>query len=107
LGRGFAFERLIMHTATAWKNDLFLKTTRWMKSDGRPPVKDEHIDIDPQSLIGLRGWCHVIIDEYMPTQKPGQPTPTLRKTNRVKSYLLNKGFLPRAITVALVDPFAE
>lgn len=92
---GVVFERLIDHPTCDWKLDTFLTST------GAAPPKGKAFEfvetaahdagclwIDP---IGLRGWCHLIVDEYTPK---GATTP--QKKNKVGAFLTDRAKLPRA-----------
>ena len=94
------FERLIDHETCNWKIDTFLKST-----GAAPPVgtafefSQEAAEssgclwIDP---IGLRGWCHLIVDSY---QKTGAKETT--KRNKVGTFLTDRPKLPR---IAAAEP---
>lgn len=94
------FERLIDHPTCDWKIDTFLKSTNAAPEKGQAfefvetAAHDAGCQwIDP---IGLRGWCHLIVDEYT---KQGAKEAT--KRNKVGAFLTDKPKLPR---VAKAEP---
>ena len=84
------FEDLIDHSSTGWKYDAFLKATHAAPPKGRSfqLVGGEYettqaSDID---IIGLRGWCHVFVDDYQG-----------KKRNKISMYICDRPGLPRAV----------
>lgn len=92
--RGSVWEKLIDHPSTGWKIDTFLKSAGAAPAVGAAFefVEQAAIDsgctwIDP---IGLRGWCHVNVEEYT---KSGETEK--RRKNKVAAFLTDKPKLPR------------
>jgi hypothetical protein len=96
------FERLIDHPTCNFKIDTFLKCT------GAAPAHGVAFDfqqdaaesagilwIDP---VGLRGWCHLIEDEFTPK---GATKPI--KKNKVGSFLTDR---PKLARVQKAEPVA-
>ena len=96
IGKGATvFERLIDHPVCDFKIDTFLRST-----GAAPPLGQafEFMEtaaaesgcawIDP---IGLRGWCHLIVDDYTPA---GEKVP--RKKNKVGAFLTDRPKIARA-----------
>lgn len=84
-------ENFMFHKDFGWKIDTFLKASNFL-IEGRPPQRGDDIGahLTEENLVGLRGWCHVHIDEYTP--KAGGEK---KQTNRVKTWWTNKEKLPR------------
>lgn len=88
-GNGHVFESLIDHETSAWKIDTFLKSTNSVPPKGAAFDFNEDaanaagiLFIDP---IGLRGWAHLVVDEWKG-----------KKRNKIGVWLTNKPKLPRA-----------
>lgn len=104
------FERLIDHAVCDYKIDTFLKSSGVTVPKGTAFEFDQqaadasgavHIDI-----IGLRGWCSLLVDEYQPAGKPEK-----QKRNKVACFYTNKPKLPRHVetpaTAPEPDPLAD
>ncbi len=79
------YETLIDHPSVSWKYDTFLK------SAGVQLNKGEMFELtaDPNAInainpIGLRGWCHVLVDEWQG-----------KKKNKVDVFYTDREKLPR------------
>jgi hypothetical protein len=91
---GVVFERLIDHPTCSWKIDTFLKCT------GAAPAPNTPFEFEESAAesagcqwinpVGLRGWCHLIVDDY---QKAGSTTPI--KRNKVQTFFTDKPKLQR------------
>lgn len=92
---GTVFERLIDHPTCDWKIDTFLKSTNSAPPNGEAFEFVETAARDAGCLwinpIGLRGWCHLIVDEYTPK---GATTP--QKKNKVGAFLTDRAKIARA-----------
>lgn len=92
---GVVFERLIDHPSCNWKIDTFLKCTGAAPKPGASFEFDEDAAAASGCLyinpIGLRGHCHLIVDEF---QKAGSTEK--RKKNKVGTFHTDKPKLPRA-----------
>lgn len=103
---GTVFERLIDHPSCDFKIDTFLRSTNAAPPLGqafefmRNVAETSGVHwIDP---IGLRGWTHLIVDEYEPKAGGKQ------KRNKVGSFLTNKPKVARAPKPETADePAAE
>lgn len=86
--------QLIDHPSCNWKIDTFLKSANIQLRKGEKfefqedKAKEEGVRwINP---IGLRGWCNVIIDNYI---KDGKE----RKSNKVGTFYTNMEKLPAIV----------
>jgi len=93
---GCVFERLIDHPSCGWKIDTFLKSTNAAPPTGTAFEFEADtaesagcLWIDP---IGLRGHCHLIVEEYTKTG-----TTEKRTRNKVAAFLTDKPKLPRHV----------
>ena len=89
-------ENLIDHASCAWKIDTFLKSSGAKLAKGEPfefiKSKAESAGVKWINPIGLRGWCHVVVEEY--NKRDG----TKGKGNKVSVFYVDKPKLePRAI----------
>lgn len=85
-------ESLIDHESCSWKIDQFVN------SFGLTSTVGEEVDLDPDNLIGRRGWCKVI--QELMTQTDGTPwisrqTGKQGVKNRVAVYYTDKPKVPR------------
>lgn len=90
-------ERCIFHSSTAWKVDCFVKSANLLVN-GKPPAKGQDIEFDADSVVGLRGWCHVKVEDYK--SKEGEA----KKANRIGTWITNKAKLPRAVSAPAEEP---
>lgn len=104
------FERIIDHPSCDHKIDTFLKCS------GVTVPKGTAFEFDPNAaeacgaihidIIGLRGWCSILVDEYQPEGKTEK-----RKSNKVACFYTNKPKLPRHVetptTTPEPDPLAD
>lgn len=92
--RGSVYEKLIDHPSTGWKIDTFVKSSGVAPAVGAAFEFDEQAATDSGCVwidpIGLRGWCHVNVEEYT---KQGETEK--RRKNKVASFLTDKPKLPR------------
>lgn len=92
---GVVFERLIDHPSSNWKIDTFLKCTAAAPPTGTPFEFEQQaaeaagvLWVNP---VGLRGWAHLVVDEYTPNGSTEK-----RKRNKVGTFYTDKPKLPRA-----------
>ena len=96
------FESLIDHEATAWKIDTFLKSAgvkiaKGEAFDFRKDVVEnanaaEANEKKPMKWVnplGLRGWCHLVVEEY-----------NGKKRNKVAIFYTDKAKLPPRVIAA-------
>lgn len=98
-------EKVIFHDSIVWKTDGFL---RCINFNGGNMAKGEQVEITPETVVGCRGWAHVVVDKY--TNASGEE----KEINKVGSWLSSKGVLERDMQLAQtkfpvqpVDPFAD
>lgn len=70
---GRVWETLIFHPSTDWKVDNFVKSTNLAQEPG------QEVEINEETVIGLRGWAKVGFDTY-----------NGKKKNDVKFWITNK-----------------
>lgn len=97
-------EKIIFHDSVVWKTDAFL---RCINFNGGKMAKGEQIDIIPETVVGCRGWAHVVVEKY--TNAGGEE----KEINKVGSWLGSKGMLERDMKLVQSkfpvnepDPFA-
>jgi hypothetical protein len=100
---GVIFERLIDHPSCSWKIDTFLKCT------GAAPEVDAPFEFEVDAAqaagcvwinpVGLRGHCHLIVDEYTPTGKTEK-----QRRNKVATFHTDKPKLSRLETPKAQEP---
>jgi hypothetical protein len=88
-------DRLIAHPSCDWKIDLFVNCFSLAAKVG------EEVDLDPENLIGRRGWCKVFIDTFK--GRDG----TDRQNNKIRVFYTDKEKFPRAVIDSVPEPTEE
>lgn len=98
---GRCWDRLIKHEACEGHINRFMVATDWHKLDGTGPKESDDMtdlckQLVPATVIGLRGWAHIIIDTPPArATKPGEAPQESRPRNKVKYYRTDKPRLTR------------
>ena len=86
---GACYETLVDHEKTRWKLNAFIKCTGYTSVPGE-------VNLIPENIVGLRGHCHVYVDEY-----------NGKKRNKVATFYTDRPRLNRRPLVQESDPFGS
>lgn len=87
------YETLIDHESTDWKIDCFLRCTGVELKVGQSfEFGEDPGQVNPK---GLRGWCAVVVDEYIPEGKT-----IAKKKNKIGTFYTDKPKIPRRVETA-------
>lgn len=75
-----------------WKIDVILKSLNFLYN-GKPLVAGQEFSIEPEDMIGLRGWATLKVRDYTKDMGNGKTEP--RTVNEVAVWLTNKEKLAR------------
>lgn len=93
--RTLVHESLIFAQSCFWRIDTFVKAANLLVN-GHPPRRDDAIELTPETVVGLRGWCRLKIEEY-DSKKTGKK----EQTNRVDIWMTDK---PKLAAAKQPDP---
>lgn len=93
--RSLVHESLIFAPSCFWRIDTFVKSANLLVN-GHPPRRDDAIELTPETVVGLRGWCRLKIEEY-DSKKTGKK----EQTNRVDIWMTDK---PKLAAAKQPDP---